>query len=131
MFYVFGRSDGTIAVGGANIYPEHLENVLYGKDASKISSFKISRVLEGPVNEFQIHVELRNGIEIKNKKEVTTLEKKYYLLFLNALLKFNQEFRRFYNMGMKVAPVIKIYSYQEGPFAPDGKYKRTYIHKNA
>ncbi len=131
MFYVFGRSDGTISVGGANIYPEQLEVALYDKEAEMINSFKICRVLEGPINEFQILAELKKGVNLESKEEIRTLESKFYLLFLNTLLKYNQDFRNVHNMGMKVAPVIKIYSYQEGPFAPDGKPKRDYIHKTA
>jgi len=130
MFYVFGRSDGTIAVGGANIYPEHLETVLYDKEAGMVNSFKICRILEGPVNEFQILVELKNGVNLKSKEEAQALESKYYVSFLNALLKYNHEFRNFYHMGMKVAPVVRVYQYAEGPFAPDGKHKRTYIYEN-
>ncbi len=132
-FYVFGRSDGTISVGGANIYPENIDAALYHKDAKIVNAHKLTLEIDEQMNiRPSILVELTNDTKPLRESEITALEQKLHDLFLAKMLEINQDFRDAHRVDPETTdPKVKIFSFGQGPFADDKKMiKRRYILKN-
>jgi phenylacetate-CoA ligase len=129
-FYVFGRSDGTISVGGANIYPENIEAALYHPDAKVINTHKLTLEIDENMNTRpSILVELTNDTKPLNESDTVVLEQKLHDIFLDKMLQINQDFRDAHRVDSKSTdPKVKIYSFGQGPFAEDKeKIKRRYV----
>lgn len=129
-FYVFGRSDGTISVGGANIYPENIEAALYHPDAKVINAHKLTLELDENMNTCpSILVELTKDTHPLSESDSVLLEKRLHDLFLNKMLQINNDFRDAYRVDPKTTdPKVKIFSFSQGPFAEDKRrIKKRYI----
>lgn len=120
--YIFGRSNNTVSIGGANIYPENIEAALYRRETRRIHSFKLAIDTDRNGNmRFVILVELKKG-RVPSKRELANLDKKYHDIFLERLLKVNDDFRDAFEDDPKSTdPLIKIYPFGHGPFALDKK----------
>lgn len=131
-FYVFGRSDGTISVGGANIYPENIEAAFYHQDTKLINAHKLTLEIDENMNtKPSILVELTPDTKPLNESETIMLGQKLHDLFLSKMLQINQDFRDAYRVDPKTTdPKVKIYSFGQGPFTEDKKrIKKRYIVK--
>lgn len=120
--YTFGRRDNVISIGGANVYPENIEPVIYRREMRRINSFKlgIEESKEGGMR-FTILIELQGGRKVSGKT-LGELEKKYHDIFLERLLKVNDDYRDAYEIDSRSTdPLIKIYTYGQDPFAIDKK----------
>lgn len=120
--YVFGRSDNTVSIGGANVYPENVESALYQKETEMINSFKLTiKTSKKGAMQLVILVELKKDAKISLEKMVD-LERKYHDIFLDKLLETNDDFRDAHEIDPKSTdPLIEIYTYGQGPFAKDKK----------
>lgn len=132
-FYVYGRSDGTISVDGANIYPENIDSLLYVGEGKKINSFKLKKEIDENFNEkFFIYAELKKGELLLEDDSNGKFKKSLHDMILKILLEENKDFKDSYLHNPKTCdPKIKIYQYREGPFSDNGEaIKLKYIFKN-
>jgi phenylacetate-CoA ligase len=127
--YTFGRKDNVVSIGGANVYPENLEPVLYRKELRRVNIFKLAiETNEEGEMRLVILVELKEGRKATGKN-LADLENKCHDIFLNKLLRDNDDYRDASEIDPKSTdPLIKIYNFGNGPFAEDKKRtKRKYI----
>ena len=125
--YVYGRSDGTISIDGANVYPEQIDlSIKRDKELSKItSSFKIKLDYDSEKNvRFFIFFELD-----KDVKFTRSLESKYHDVIVRNLCEINRDFEESYLKDKKVVdPVVEVYNFGEGPFVTEKeRIKHQYI----
>ncbi|MGI8691949.1 MAG: hypothetical protein ACR2JK_03485, partial [Geodermatophilaceae bacterium] len=71
LLLLYGRADSTISFMGANIYPQDVENGLYGdrERVAQLASFTLSlEAVDGDETRQQpvIHLELREGVELED-----------------------------------------------------------------
>lgn len=120
--YVHGRVDGTVTVGGANVYAQDITGVLAAAGDVDILGHKLGMRDE----RFVILLEHRDP-QLK-KSEAATLAKKYHRLMVEGLLRVNSEYRDQYNGNRRVAdPLVEVYPAGGGPFGDDvGRLKRRY-----
>lgn len=126
-FYCFGRSDGTVFVGGANVYTENIETILSRAGDSNILGYKISSTADECFNN-RLLVLLEHKRESLSESMMADLVNKYRRVLVEGLKRENQEFCNVCRTTPQLAvPVITIYPYGSGPFAADkGKIKRKY-----
>ncbi|HEY3317936.1 MAG TPA: phenylacetate--CoA ligase family protein [Coriobacteriia bacterium] len=120
--YCYGRADGTVSVGGANVYPENVAAILAGADDTDILGHKL-----GIVNErFVILLEHRDPM--LTKADSRALAKRYHPLIVEGLQRVNSEYRDQYAGNRRVAdPLIEVFAAGSGPFKDDvGRLKRRY-----
>ncbi len=114
--WVYGRSDYTVSVMGANIYPEDIEQCLYDNpELARITRSFCLSLSEGKTAEvkpcFNFEIEIEPGIEIENNFRTTMLE---------GLVRMNADFRTAWQEFQQVmVPEIHLYRFGEGPFAND------------
>jgi len=120
--YTFGRKDNTVSIGGANVYPENIEPVLYRKELRRINSFRLTiETSEKGEMRFAILIELKPGRKVAGKS-FANLKKKYHDILLKRLLRVNEDYKDAYENDSKYTdPVINIYGYRQGPFVLDKK----------
>jgi phenylacetate-CoA ligase len=129
-FYVFGRSDGTISVGGALIYPENVDVALYTPRTAMINSYKLTTIFDKKMNvRPAILVELDKNYKYMTKEEIKDLKNKLHDVFMKTVIEMNGDFRDAYRVDPKCLDlIIKVYPYNLGPFIEDKKkIKRKYI----
>ena len=114
---IFGRSDGTISLDGANIYPNDVQDALYKSDYAKyINSFFINvGYLEDKSMFFEISIEL---IEEKNIDDIEKdVSSKLSEHVRDILIKANKDYKESYeNNPESLLPRIKWYNYNSGKF---------------
>ena len=112
--FVCGRKDGTISIGGNNIYPQQVEEAIHAsKYASKVNRFMIGTSHDNNFNvKFDVHVELKKGV--KKSKLKPFLEK----IILKKLLEENLEFKEYYknhkNNQVYLRPKVCLYDFDKG-----------------
>jgi phenylacetate-CoA ligase len=121
--YVYERSDLTVSLYGANIYPETIKMALQNKALEKSVTGRFTMLSKHDKNQDQyleINIELKPSI-----KQTGLLRKKVQGLIITALLKDNAEYRTNYeNMGERVFPKIVFWPYEDKVyFKSDGKQK--------
>jgi len=113
--WINGRTDGTVSIDGANVYPSQIEMCIHSDKGllDKTNSFKIS-IDKGEKGSFRFVV----LIELKeNYKGNKKLQKKYQDVILKNLLKLNDDYKASYFGNKKFAnPKIVIYANNTGPF---------------
>jgi phenylacetate-CoA ligase len=133
LFYVNGRTDGTVIIDGTNVYPDNVESAFYGPDGHKINSFKLEIRQDANFNEsLWINLELKRGIELPKSSETDSLNKTLQNSILQALLSSNHDYCDAYRRNAAICkPCVAIHQFGEGPFKNDGsKIKIDYIYKN-
>ena len=128
--FVGGRIDGTISIGGNNIYPEQVSTAI---QSSKISN-KINRFMIGFGHDynfnvsFEVHVELKKGIK-KNATYKEILEKSILTHLLNVNLEFNEYYNNHKSNKIYLKPKVRLYDYDKEEIfkKQDGKIKNSYI----
>jgi len=129
-FYVFGRSDGTISVGGANIYPENVDAALYTPKTAMIYTYKLTTIFDKNMNiRPAILVELDRNYRFASKDEINILKNKLHDIFMKTIIEMNGDFRDAFRVDPKCLDlIIKVFPYNSGPFTEDKKkIKRKYI----
>lgn len=122
---VIGRSDGTISLDGANVYPQNIATGIHSnKHLLKLTSnFKISAITDKKKDiEFYIYIELNKGSKPSKK-----LKNLYSQVLFKKLLEINADYRRSYRDDKSIKPIIKIYKYSSGPFEVKSMIKNKYI----
>jgi phenylacetate-CoA ligase len=127
--YIIGKEE-SISIFGAKISPEDIEAIIYSKKIKEINSFRLKLESDKEGNTcFYILLELKKDIVFASE-EKKELEKKYHDIFLKNLLELNLDFADAYGINPKIAdPIIKIYHFNEGPFAKKLATKEKYILK--
>ncbi len=122
---IYGRSDGTISLDGANIYPENIKLIIEKNNYDNfIRNFKILKE-KNSKRIFKILLELKKGKKKKEyKKKIKIIEEK----ILEELKNINQDYKESVENNKNLKPKIKLYSYKTGPFKKeevieDIKYK--------
>ena len=129
-FYVFGRSDGTISVGGANIYPENVDTALYTPQTTMINAYKLTTITDKEMNTRPaILIELDKNYKFVTKDEIKDLKNKLHDIFMKSMMEMNGDFRDAFRVDPKCLNlIIKVYPYNSAPFIEDKKkIKRKYI----
>jgi len=133
LFYVNGRTDGTVIIDGTNVYPDNIESAFYGPDGHKINSFKLEIRQDATYNEsLWINLELKKGVKLLKSNEADSLCKTLQNSILQALLLSNHDYCDAYKRNAVVCkPCVEIHEFGEGPFRDDkNKIKIDYIYKN-
>jgi phenylacetate-CoA ligase len=124
--YVFGRSDSTVSVMGANIYPVDVEGGIYADAvlASKVRSFRLSLLEERPG-------ETRPLVDIELERDVpdSALEQALMQRIEAHLLATNTDYREAAGEypGLMV-PIVRLHSASGGPFAGSAdRIKHRYV----
>jgi len=128
--YVAGRVDGTISIGGNNIYPEQINNAIQKSSfANKVNRFMLSLGNDNNQNiSFEIHIELKKSIPISDAIRLE-LEK----FILNELLIVNLEYKEYYNNHRDnqkdLQPHVIFYLFDQNPIFKnqDSAIKNKYI----
>ncbi len=114
ILYIFGRTDGTISIGGNNIYPEQVATGLHASSAARsVNNFMIERSHDAKMNvNFIVHVELRKKVK-KDAKVKKSLERG----ILQHLLEVNLEYKEYYDNHpdnkIYLYPHVKLYAFGE------------------
>ncbi|KKW22272.1 MAG: hypothetical protein UY71_C0009G0005 [Parcubacteria group bacterium GW2011_GWB1_52_7] len=109
---LFGRSDGTVSVDGANIFPEDIEECLRQHDE-----------LFSMLNSFQLYIttDYRFGIALELIKDMAAdeaLSEKFRAYLTGALPKFSLGYSELSHEGLPSANIaVETYPYEAGPFS--------------
>ncbi len=128
--FIAGRLDGTISIGGNNIYPQQVASAIQTSPyATKVNRFMLaSHVNDKQDINFHVYVELKKNVQTEPRmKEV--LEK----YILDTLLKNNLEYTEYYNNHPSnkkcLQPIVYLSHFDEDQRfkLQDGKIKNQYI----
>jgi phenylacetate-CoA ligase len=125
--YVFGRSDSTVSVMGANIYPGDVESGIYADPAvaSKVRSFRLS-LLERRAGEPRPLID----IELVDRADpAPALERDLSAALERHLLATNTDYREAASEYPDLmVPIVRLHAAGSGPFAGDGeRIKHRYV----
>jgi len=128
--FVFGRSDNTISIGGANIYPENV--IVAVRKFPEVNTFKLARKLDENNNtRLKVYIELRENIINIRGPSAKNLKESLEAAILNSLLTKNEDFKDAYRLDpQSLKPEIEIFEFGEGVFKERG-IKNKYIHKES
>ena len=125
-FYVYGRSDGTVAISGGKIFVENIKEALDNHEIAKTNTgnFKMDVKYDSQQNQqLTIRVELRNGVHPDGE-----LQKKYQDIIVKTLLCVNSEYAILYHTNKNgVLPKIELYDYGNTKYFNDDSIKNRYI----
>lgn len=122
--YVFGKSDQTAIVYGANVYPENIKRALENENVRQQVSGKFiihTDLDENKDQRFCIDLECANGVSPD-----ANLTKQLGQFIHETLISINSEYRSSYQgTGDKIYPRIKLYSKGDQHFCVGIKHKWT------
>lgn len=112
--WVNGRTDYTVSIMGANIYPEDVESALYAnKDLAKITRSFCQSIQETKDGDQQPLF----MFEIETDPNDETLKEVFKEHLLQHLIELNLDFKEAYEENREsLIPVIELYGVGEGPF---------------
>ncbi len=113
--YIFGKSDNTISIGGANIYPEGIKASI--DKFTQVNSFKLEIDSDKYENtKFNLLIELNKGLSI-DEGNINKLKKDIHSSVLDKLLDVNEDFRDAYRLDPdSLNPEIILFENGKGPF---------------
>ncbi len=128
--FVAGRVDGTISIGGNNIYPQQVGSAIQTSPyATKINRFMLASHVDEKQNvSFHVYVELQKGVT-KDLKMKEVLEK----CILETLLDKNLEYKEYYHNHhsnqkcLKPQVYLSLFDTDKRFKEQDGKIKNQYI----
>ena len=103
--FVFGRSDGTIILSGANIYVENIKHILHLPDfVSKMTGNFIAE----KISDSNLNTRLKLTIQVKNDVLIDeNFKNQYKKIIVDELMKVNSEYQYLYgNYHEAVVPII-------------------------
>jgi len=114
--YIYGRSDGTVSIDGANIYPEDIEEIIFSERLikNKIKSFKLS-IIDGSDNKLHLRIQYELNENVASDDDFLFFLKK---ISLSKLMSLNEDFKKTYNDNPKEV-LIELWSCQTGPFSKE------------
>lgn len=121
--HVYERSDFSVVLYGANIYPEHVRRALESRDCGRFATGKcVLRIIENRRAEpkLEVHVELRKGIQPS-----LLMARAVQKTVVKTLLEDNSEYRSNHTQfARKMKPKIKLWPYGDPKyFSGRGKQK--------
>ena len=120
-FYVYGRSDGTVSIVGANVFPQNVQAVLSEARDRLINTFYLS-VLTTKSYSQQLTIALEHHSDTLSESEIGTLGAHYHNLLVSGLRKLNQDFRDAHDDNPESAdPIVTVHPRGSGPFADTEK----------
>lgn len=126
-FYVFGRSDGTVSVVGANIYPENIQAILAEEFDSDILTFRLAVDTDAEYSQ-RLSIALEHHDELLSDADAIDLAQRYHALIVTGLYRINQDFRDAYQDNPQVAdPHVAVYARGCGPFSGTRTIKNQYL----
>ncbi len=129
--YVFGRSDGSISVDGANIYPSSIDKVIQESClAEKLLSFRLAVLEEFGHYKFVVYLQCRaDFVRTISNEEKSRTEKKIAKKILDSLLADNMDYaKRYSDRAKAIAPCVEIISEGSGVFVNEiNKIKHRYV----
>lgn len=126
-FHVYGRSDGTVSIVGANIFPENIQAALSEARDQDIRTFKLSVATDRDYSQ-RLTIVLEHREESLSDSEGIALRAKYHGLLVQGLRRFNPDFRDAHDDNPQSAdPVVEVHARDTGPFAGAKGIKDHYI----
>ena len=126
-FYVYGRSDGTVSIVGANVFPENVQSVLADARDSDVVTFKLKVETTSEFSQ-RLVISLEHQAGSLTEPEETELSARYYALLVEGLRKVNADFRQSHDENPEAAdPIIRVHARGTGPFAQHSGIKNRYI----
>lgn len=127
--YVAGRTDGTISVDGANVYPEQIEDgILSEKELEmKTNTFMLYKATLKKQNlKLTIAIQLKEKVIIRKE-----LQKKFHDAILKKLLELNPDYKESYTYNKRLCdPQIILHPYNSKLFMENEEHvKKKYIQK--
>lgn len=125
-FYCYGRSDGTVSVCGALVYPEHVSAALSLAKDTAVLGHKSEVVTEADFGQkFHIHLEMRADFSDADSASMT---RAYQDSLFQGLQAVNPEYADASKRRARgVVPVVHVHRVGCGPFAEDvGTIKHRY-----
>ncbi|MEX1997837.1 MAG: phenylacetate--CoA ligase family protein [Candidatus Andersenbacteria bacterium] len=126
--YLYGRSDFTVVLYGANIYPENIKAALESEEIRKLVTGRFIMTIEHQDNQdpyLFLRIELTANIAPK-----AALQKKIQAAMISTLLAKNDEYRSTYHAkGKQAWPVIELYEKGNGEYFSRNRNKQQWTKK--
>jgi phenylacetate-CoA ligase len=128
--FIYGRTDSTVSIMGANIYPEDVEGIVYSNSllARNINTFAISVEEDSggnprPCFEFEL-------LNVSRKAEIEDALGRVLSVELAQLSRDYKKAKEEYPQS--VEPVIRTFTMEEGPFKKNrNRIKKRYIKRHS
>ncbi len=130
--FIFGRTDGTVSVDGANIYPSEIEHILLAdENAALVESFKL-HIKDGDKGVAKLHISIQmtsDAAAIFDQGKHEALADHFQKRIAQDLVSLNADFAKTYHDHPSAAqPVVEIMRFGEGIFASErGAIKHHYV----
>jgi phenylacetate-CoA ligase len=120
--YVFGKSDNTLILYGANIYPENIRQALESPALHRYCSGKMIMHIKPDQN---LNQRLHLTVECLPQKRLTPRLKRFIQKQIVAtLLKVNSEYGVVHRaVGQQAIPVVHLVGYEDPAFRTTGKHR--------
>lgn len=126
-FYVYGRSDGTVSIVGANVFPENVQAVLAEVRDTDVLTFKLKVETTSEFSQ-RLVISLEHRAEQLSETEETALSARYYELLVHGLRRVNADFRQSHDENPEAAdPIVRVHARGTGPFAQRKGIKNRYV----
>jgi phenylacetate-CoA ligase len=124
-FYCFGRSDGTVTVNGANVYPEHIQAALSLAADTDVLGFRMQVEHDPKTQDERLVIMLEHHADAE---ATPALAEHYRNLLVDGLLKLNTEYRYIHERAPHLtAPIVTVHPRATGPFTTQAsRIKRVY-----
>lgn len=111
-FYIYGRSDGTVSVDGANIFPADVEELIKdNKEFDELIAGFIMKITED--NRLGFDFELKKGVKPPTKNQAVDLTKNFRKLLTN----YSSGFKEIVKEGLRSTRIAaKFYRFGQGSF---------------
>jgi len=125
-FYVYGRTDGTVSIVGANVFPQNIQAVLAEARDQEIVTFKLA-VETTPSFSQRLVVSLEHNAQRLSEEQKTALSANYYRMLVDGLRRTNPDFRDAHDDNPEAAdPIVRVHARGTGPFADHRGIKYRY-----
>jgi len=127
--HIFGRTDGTVFVGGLNVYPDNINAVIAEMEEAEFAGFKLATTKGEDEFTDRLLILLEHRDPTLSGLDAARIADEYAPRIAEGLRRVNREYRRLSEAAPSLAePVIRVYAAGHGPFAQDiGKVKRKYV----
>ncbi len=126
-FYVYGRSDGTVSIVGANIFPENVQTVLAEEGDDQIITFRLA-VLTTEEYSQRLRIDMEHHDPDLLDSEREALAERYHAMLVRGLRTVNADFRDAHDDNPQCAdPMVCVHARGSGPFAQHRSIKNRYI----
>ena len=126
-FWVYGRSDGTVSIMGANVFPENIQAILADAHDCDVLTFKLKVETTAGFSQ-RLLISLEHRDEWLAEEQETALSAHYYQLLVEGLRRINNDFRQSHDENPEAAdPVVRVHAKGSGPFSHHTSIKNKYV----